>query len=151
MLCVAHAGYEKLLLPGENEWVVIMPADDPMAKLDAVRPEDLAGKEITCSRLALKSGLVDEWFGEHEAKVGATFNLGTYLITVLAANGVGYCLTYESLHGIVGDPRVVVRPLDPPIPVDRSIVSWKRGRALSPACRAFLEVIREACDESRPL
>ena len=147
---IKHAGYDRLLMPIENPWVLVVPKDNELARLDKITPEDLAGHVVVCSRLVLKSGILARWAEEclEDIEVGATFNLGTYLITVLAANGVGCCLTYEGLHGLIGDPRVVALPLDPPIPVDRTIVTWKRSRPLSPAAAALLECLREECREA---
>ena len=142
---VPRPGFDRLSLPGGNEWAFVMPADDPLAACDAVRPADLAGKPVVCSRLVLKSGILEAWAGPEvfpTLEVGATFNLGTYLITTMAAHGLGYVLTYGSLQQIVGDPRVATRPLDPAIPADRNVLLWKRHRSLSPACLAFLDELR---------
>lgn len=145
----SRSGFERLPLSGGNSWVILMRADDPLAQRAAISPEDLEGASIVCSRLVLKSGILDAWAGplSESLNVGVTFNLGTYAITVLAAHGVGYVLTYKELHDIVGDHRVVARPLDPPIPVDKSVLVWKRHRALSPACMAFLEEAKAMCSE----
>ena len=146
----ARAGFNHLMLPAENHWVIAMPAGDPMAKLDVIHPSDLAGKQFVCSRLALRSGVIERWAGEwfDQIDVSATFNLGTYLITMLAKQGVGYALTYQELQEVVRTDLVEFRPVDPPIPVDRSMITWKKYRTLNPACLAFLEEVQAACEEA---
>ena len=57
-----------------------------------------------------------------------------------------YALTYKGLQDIVGDPRVVSVPLDPPM-VDQSVLIWKRRRSMSRACVAFLETLRSLLAE----
>ena len=46
------------------------------------------------------------------------------------------------------DDRLVVRPLDPPIPPRHIAIGWQRGRTLSPAASRFVELAREV---TRPL
>lgn len=139
-------GYDGLRLPCEgNTWVVTMKPGDRLADREVIRPEDLAGEWIFPPRLAEKRGQIRDWAGVYydSYKIGATFNLGTYLINSMVAGGVGYALTYKGLQDVVGDRSTVSIPVDPPIAFDQSILVWKRARNLSPACLAFLEVVKE--------
>lgn len=145
----ARSGYEKLFLPSSgNVWVATMRADDPLAVAPKITPADLAGKSVFTSRLSMKSGQIQNWAGDYfdEMRLNTTYNLGTYLIAAMAANGVGYALTYKGLQDIVGDPRVVSVPLDPPM-VDQSVLIWKRRRSMSRACVVFLETLRSLLAE----
>lgn len=41
------------------------------------------------------------------------------------------------------DPRLAIRPLDPPIPPRRISIGWRRGRTLSPAAERFVALAQE--------
>ncbi len=47
------------------------------------------------------------------------------------------------------DPRIAVRPLDPPIPPRHISIGWRRGATLSPAAQRFIEIAREMTAELR--
>lgn len=45
------------------------------------------------------------------------------------------------------DPRVALRPLDPPIPPRPISIGWRRGRTLSPAAERFVAIAQEVSAE----
>jgi DNA-binding transcriptional LysR family regulator len=47
------------------------------------------------------------------------------------------------------DPRLAIRPLDPPIPPRHIGIGWRRGRTLSPAAERFVELAQEQAAELR--
>jgi DNA-binding transcriptional LysR family regulator len=47
------------------------------------------------------------------------------------------------------DPRLTVRPLDPPIPPRRIGIGWRRARTLSPAAERFIAIAHEVSAEFR--
>jgi len=47
------------------------------------------------------------------------------------------------------DERLVVRPLDPPIPPRHISIGWPRGRTLSPAAARFVELAQEVTEPLR--
>jgi DNA-binding transcriptional LysR family regulator len=47
------------------------------------------------------------------------------------------------------DPRLTVRPLDPPIPPRRIGIGWRRARTLSPAAERFIAIAQEVSAEFR--
>lgn len=48
--------YDYLRLPTLDKWGLLMRQDSPLATLGAIRPEDIRGKPLICSRQALEGG-----------------------------------------------------------------------------------------------
>jgi DNA-binding transcriptional LysR family regulator len=130
--------YESAALPAKDEWGVLMRRDDRLASLDAISPQELAGKPLILSRQAL--GEMEEWFScsLDDLNVAATFNL-LYNACALLRSGMGYAV---SLRGIVPTDGpmddLAFRPLEPGKRADLS-VAWRRHQALSPASKVFLD------------
>lgn len=138
-----------LALPTQDTWGVLMRADSPLARFDAVTVEDLAGQPIIGPRQGLKSGKMREWAGEALDRwdVAATYNL-VLNGALMVEEGLGAAICYDRLVRLPADGSLVFRPLDPPLASDVGVV-WKKHRRLSRAAEAFLECLRDECAEAR--
>ncbi|WP_346695991.1 LysR family transcriptional regulator [Thermophilibacter mediterraneus] len=100
---VGHADlsrYEFLQLPARDRWGVFMREGDPLAALDAVTPEDLAGRSLILSEQASRE--MGAWFRRDLADldVVATYNL-LYNAALLARRGMGVVVSLEGHRGHV--------------------------------------------------
>ena len=138
---------ERLQLPAENEWGVLMRKEDPLAKKEAIRPDDLIGRAVIGSRQGVKSGKMREWAGDlyDDLDVVLTYNLGGNAAFAVE-EGFGVMLCYNRLIRLPENGALCFKPLDPPLFSDTAI-SWKRHRQLSNAAAAFLTCLRGECDE----
>lgn len=140
---VGHADlsrYEFLQLPARDRWGVFMREGDPLAALDAVTPEDLAGRSLILSEQASRE--MGAWFRRDLADldVVATYNL-LYNAALLARRGMGVVVSLEGIVDTSPGSGLAFRPLEPAISAD-VFVAWKRYQAFSPAAEAFLGAVR---------
>ena len=131
-----------VMLPEKDTWGVVMRADDELASLERVRPEDLAGKWIIGSRQGMKVAGVPEWAGAvyETMQIAATYNL-VFNGAAMARAGIGYCVCYSGLVDVGPESGLVFRPLEPEL-VSTAGLIWKKHRRLSRAAEVFLEYLR---------
>ena len=140
---VGHADlsrYEFLQLPARDRWGVFMREGDSLAALDAVTPEDLAGRSLILSEQASRE--MGAWFRRDLADldVVATYNL-LYNAALLARRGMGVVVSLEGIVDTSAGSGLAFRPLEPAISAE-VFVAWKRYQAFSPAAEAFLGAVR---------
>ncbi|WP_418764261.1 LysR family transcriptional regulator [Mailhella sp.] len=133
--------YEYIRLPVMDRWGVLMRGDSPLAAKDALRPEDVTGLPLLCSRQSLVANEISGWLGESfdRLNIVATYNL-LYNASLLVEQGVGYALC---LDGIIrcGEGPLCFRPLEPGLEVGIA-VAWKKYQAFSRAAEKFLDVLQ---------
>ncbi len=129
-------------LPDTDRWGVAVRADDPLAALDRVRPEDLAGRAVIGSRQGMRVAGIPEWAGAlfESMPVAATYNL-PFNGAEMARAAIGACFMYEGLADVSEDSGLVWRPLEPEVVSNAGII-WKKHRRLSKAAELFLEYLR---------
>ena len=139
--------YESLRLPAHDRWGAFMRQDDPLAALDAVRPEDLQDKPLIFSAQAGHE--MQAWFRRDAAELDivATYNL-LYNASLLARRGVGYVISLDGIVDTGPGSGLTFRPLDPAVTAD-IFIAWKRYQTFSAAAEAFLRRIRELWGSSR--
>lgn len=134
-----------VLLPTTDTWGLLTRKDSPLAALDEVRPADLAGHPVICSRQGIKSGKMREWAGEayDSLDVVLTYNLvGNAALAV--EEGIGSAICYDRLVRISAESPLCFRPMANPVASNVGVL-WKRHRMLSTAAEAFLDCLKEAC------
>lgn len=136
--------YNYLVLPLEDVWGVIIRNDDPLAAKRAVRPGDLEGVPLICSRQMLDNNEMSGWLGRdfHEMKIAATYNL-IYNAALMAEEGVGAVLTLKGLGGVYPGGDLCFRPLEPAVTA-RLVLAWKKYQVFSRAAEKFLEYVQRA-------
>lgn len=141
---LSRPNYEKLPLPAVDRWGVVMREDDPLAALDCVRPKDLEGKPILCSRQVLKAEVLRSWAGDSFDKMDlvATFNTGSYILSMASLHRLAYVFTYEDVFDLAMTQKLRFRRLDPPTESSSGLI-WKKSRLMSAQARAFLESVEE--------
>lgn len=137
----AVAKYDYIKLPHSDAWGLLMRADDALAERATVRPQDLDGLALLCSRQAVQSNELVGWLGREfgELDVVATYNL-IHNATYMVEAGMGCAVSIEGLVNTSGT-ELVFRPFEPSLTARLSF-AWKRGRQLSRAAAEFLKLLQ---------
>ena len=139
----AHANLNVLELPVHDVWGALLRADDPLAKLDVIRPEDLEGRDCIASAQSLKRDL-GRWLGSSVERihmlVTCTLPLNAFF---LAEEGVGVLLTYGGLVDERQRSTLCFRELSPHLEAHHGLL-WRKTMLTRPA-QVFLDEVRRAC------
>lgn len=137
----AVAKYDYIKLPHSDAWGLLMRADNALAERASVRPQDLDGLALLCSRQAVQSNELAGWLGREfgELDVVATYNL-IHNATYMVEAGMGCAVSIEGLVNTSGR-GLVFRPFEPALTARLSF-AWKRGRQLSRAAAEFLKLLQ---------
>lgn len=139
--------YNALRFPVVDIWGVLMRKDSPLAKKDAIRPEDLWNVPLLGSRQRLVGGDIARWIKKDYEKLHliATYNL-IYNAALMVDEGVGYALCLDNLVNTTGDSNLCFRPLEPRLEAPLDLV-WKKHQVFSKAAALFLSRVRTAFAE----
>ena len=73
---------------------------------------------------------------EESVQIAAQYNL-LYNGSVMASEGMGYCICIDRLINVTGDSNMCFKPFDPPIEAGSSFI-WKRNAVFSRAAERYL-------------
>lgn len=137
----AVAKYDYIKLPHSDAWGLLMRADDALAVRATVRPQDLDGLALLCSRQAVTGNELSGWLGREfgELDIVATYNL-IHNATYMVEAGMGCAVSIEGLVNTWGT-GLVFRPFEPALTARLSF-AWKRGRQLSRSAAEFLKLLQ---------
>lgn len=109
----AVAKYDYIKLPHSDAWGLLMRADSALAERATVRPQDLDGLTLLCSRQAVAGNELSGWLGREfsELDVVATYNL-IHNATYMVEAGMGCAVSIEGLVNTSGT-GLVFRPFEP--------------------------------------
>lgn len=134
-------GFDYIRIVDSDHWVVGMRADDPLARKEWIKKEDLFGKPLILpERIGVQSELAN-WFGSDfcQLNIAMTSNLGTNA-GVMAMNGLGYPVSIEGATRYWKQDLLVQRRLFPEITAN-TVIAWRRNIPHSHAVKKFIEVI----------
>jgi len=126
-----------------DPYVLVVPADSPLAQRDAATLADLGELSLIGSQACASGTYLEQSLNKNGFKLDFAFcsdDNGT--VQGLVAAGFGVALT-PLLAVMPGDERVKVLRLEPEIPRREIAVVWHSDRHRSPAARAFVEIARE--------
>ena len=137
----AVAKYDYIKLPHSDAWGLLMRTDNALAERATVRPQDLDGLALLCSRQAVAGNELSGWLGREfgELDIVATYNL-IHNATYMVEAGMGCAVSIEGLVNTSGT-GLVFRPFEPSLTARLSF-AWKRGRQLSRAAAEFLKLLQ---------
>lgn len=140
--------YDHLTLPYSDVWGILMRRDAPLAAKDAVRPEDLPGLPLLCSRQSLIKTDLSDWYGSDFEKLNivARYNL-IYNAALMVEEGIGSAMTLDGLINTTGDSALCFRPLEPRLTAGLHLI-WKKYQVFSKAAEAFLAQLQAIIDDS---
>jgi DNA-binding transcriptional LysR family regulator len=126
-----------------DPWVLVVPADGPLARRRSANLADLEDVRLLGSNQCASGTAFEAGLAEQGVEVEYAFRSddnGT--LQGMAAAGFGVALM-PLLAVSPGDERVKVLHLDPSIPQREIAVVWHRDRHRSPAARAFVDLAVE--------
>ena len=138
--------YQAVILPVDDQWGLVMKADDPMASKDSVTFEDIADLPLIVSRQALHQDLA-HLFGAaaHRLHFAATYDLA-HNASLLVKEGFGYLLTFDHIVDLSERSGLVFRPIAPGLRT-RSHLLYRRYQIFSPAAEVFLNTLENSLDQ----
>lgn len=143
-----HVNMNVLELPNPDLWGVVALRSDPLAKLECIKPEDIANQKLITSRQGTKVGPLRKWLGDlaDQVDVVATYSLGMNAKWLIRA-GFGVAFAYdEILTSKVNEDAsdLVFIPLDPRIESRHGLV-WRKTLPTRQA-QVFLDEVRKIVD-----
>lgn len=140
----AHVNLNVLKLPIQDHWGLLTRRDNPLARLERIRPQDLVGQPIISSRQGSKLGILGEWFNGYadDIVVTAKYNLPLNSKFLIRA-GLGSAIMYEGLIDTDDMSDLVFIPLDPPLASTSGLV-WRKVLPTKQA-QVFLDVLTRLC------
>lgn len=135
--------YDFIKLPVTDLWGVLMRKDSPLAAKQSIRPADLLGIPLLCSRQPMVRNELAGWMGEgHDTlHIVTTYNL-LYNASLMVEEGMGYALCLDKIVRTSNDSPLCFRPLEPKLEVGLDIV-WKKYQVFSRAAAKFLEYLQK--------
>lgn len=134
-------GLDYIRMQDSDHWVVGMRPDDPLAKKEYIRKEDLLKVPLILpERVGVQSELAN-WFGKDFEKLNVAFisNLGTNA-GVMAIHGLGYPISIEGAPRYWREDLLVQKKLYPEIKTS-TVIAWRRNIPYSRAIQLFIEEI----------
>ena len=132
--------YNHIKLPVYNNWGLLMKKDNPLAKLEYIKPKDLLNIPLIFSKQALDNNELTGWFGHNVEKLNivATYNL-IYNASFFVEEGFGSALTLDNL---VNNPNLCFKPLEPNLK-SNLVMAWKKYQVFSKASQIFLDELQK--------
>lgn len=135
--------YDHLEIPANDTWGLLMRKDNPLASHASIKPDDLWGISLLCSRQTLVEKEISAWFGDKADKLNiiATYNL-IYNASLMVEEGMGCALCLDRLVKITDNSNLCFKPLEPLLESKLNIV-WKKHQVFSKTAEKFLERLLE--------
>lgn len=135
--------YEAFKLPDQDVWGVLMPKDAPLAKKEAIAPEDLWDKPLILSQQESPNGKVTQWLKRSlsSLNVTVTYNL-LFNASLFVEEGLGYAIAFDRIVNASENSRLTFRPLSPGLTAEMSII-WKKHQTFTKPAEKFLQTLME--------
>lgn len=135
--------YNYIEIPGVDTWGVVMRRDHPLAALEAVTCDDLAGIDLICSEQSMKAD-IPRWCGQKAdtLRFTGTVNL-FYNGSVFVKEGLGCMLTFARLADTSPENCLCFRPLSPVLE-NKMYVIWKKYQVFTPIAELLVKRLEEA-------
>ncbi len=134
--------YNYLEVPSADAWGVVMRKDDPLARKEQIRIDDLIGLNLICSEQAMQVD-IPRWCGEKAdlLNLTGTVNL-VYNGAVFVREGLGCLLSFDKLADTSAESELAFRPLAPPLETKMYLI-WKKYQVFSPAAEVLLGIMKQ--------
>ena len=134
--------YDYLKLPMADTWGLLVRKDDPLAKLECIKPNDLLNVRLLSSRQALIQNELSGWLGYEFEKlhIVGTYNL-IYNASLMVEEGMGAALCLDGLLNTSGNSNLCFLPFEPVLTAELKI-AWKKYQVFTKAAQKFLEVLQ---------
>ena len=122
-------------------WCAMMRADDPLASLGSIRPQDLHERELVLPLRGAVAAELYSWLGKEPDEVNIAYANtlgGTAAQLIYDAHAIS--LSASGSVPFLDQTRIVMKPLDPEIST-RSAIVWKQTSVKTEAALRFIEFI----------
>ena len=135
--------YNYIEIPGVDTWGVLMRRDHPLAALESITCDDLAGIDLICSEQSMKAD-IPRWCGQKTdtLRFTGTVNL-FYNGSVFVKEGLGCMLTFARLADTSPESSLCFRPLSPVLE-NKMYVIWKKYQVFTPIAELLVKRLEEA-------
>ena len=135
--------YNYIEIPGVDTWGVLMRRDHPLAALESITCDDLAGIDLICSEQSMKAD-IPRWCGQKAdtLRFTGTVNL-FYNGSVFVKEGLGCMLTFARLADTSPENGLCFRPLSPVLE-NKMYVIWKKYQVFTPIAELLVKRLEEA-------
>ncbi len=135
--------YESIEIPLKDKFGVLMRRDAELAKKDKLHISDLANKPLIVPRQSNHSYLIAKMLGTEKENMNITaeYNL-VYNGSVMASEGMGYCICFDKLINVTGESNMCFKPLEPEIEAGCNFV-WKKDTVFTKAAELFLKQFKQ--------
>lgn len=135
--------YNYIEIPGVDTWGVLMRRDHPLAALESITCDDLAGIDLICSEQSMKAD-IPRWCGQKAdtLRFTGTVNL-FYNGSVFVKEGLGCMLTFARLADTSPESGLCFRPLSPVLE-NKMYVIWKKYQVFTPIAELLVKRLEEA-------
>lgn len=128
--------YDSIPMPYRERWGALVRQDSPLAKLEAVTPQDLLPYPLLVSWRGQVNQQLAGWFGKsfEQVRVAARFNLIINAAMMVKRHvGVALCLNL----GTAVYPSLKMTPLSPPLE-SGAVLAWNKNQIRSRAVEQFI-------------
>ena len=133
--------YDSVLFPEGDIWGMILPEDDPLARQETIRVDDLIGLPLFTSEQGWE-GDIRRWAGSRfEALHLEGSSRLAYNASLFVREGLGYQLSFRHLVDTSEGSGLVFRPLFPPAEVSLYLI-WNKYQTFTPIAERFLAQVR---------
>lgn len=137
---VPQDAYHSVDLSDDEELVVLLREDDPLAQHESLTVSELKGRKLILpSREAVRSELSAFYEDEVFSSRAQLSNLSANA-ALMVQQGAGLAVVCKDDYSYTGVPEITVRQLSPAIFLGTALV-WKRGGVRSKAARAFIDFL----------
>ncbi len=138
--------YDYVRLKEEEQWVVVMHPDAPLAARQSVTAQQLREMPLVLPQRPNMQNELANWFGEDFSSLNvlATSNLPS-VSCMLAHHRLAYGIIIAGSVSLMDEKKIVTRPLSPALKTSCLLV-WKRQQPFGLAVAKFIEHVK-SCTE----
>lgn len=139
--------YHFIRFPAMDEWGIVMPKDDPLAKFDSFAPRDFVSYPLMIPHRDISFAEVQGWFGQsaQDLKIVATYYLFSNVIH-LVEQGFAYAVALKGAPSVRGNPNVCFRPFHPARHMTSALI-WRKTTSPSILASLFLQEMERYAQE----
>lgn len=139
--------YDYIRLNNDEQWVIVMTPDSPLAQLEAVSPEDLRGLPLILPHRPNVQSELARWFGDEFENLNVLFtaNLPSNS-SIMVYSGLAYSVIIKGSISFWDPEKITYRPLSPNLSAP-SVIAWRRKQPFSLAAEKFIGYAKETLEE----
>lgn len=141
---VSMEKYDYIRLDRQEQWVVAMHPDAPLARLERITAQDLEGLPLILPRRLNIRSEVARWFGTDFDKLNVllTSNLPSNS-SIMVHHKLAYAIVVKGSISFWDKEKIIYRPLSPQL-TTTSVLAWKRKQPFALAAEKFIEYCKAA-------